>query len=194
MRMEADKSAWERIITKNRKLRADLRNLQGRYGFPMQVHALVVFVDSSRLRWMDFQRDIEAIMDKYKIPAAYRDGVRTEVMFGPEFPRVIPVGFPNGVMTRRADGTLEDKLIITSETDMDNPLVLDFITHMQAATEDPVPPPGQDPDNPRKLDWRPVLEWKLRHPDIACAEIDRRLGYGKDRTRKELAKLRNSPD
>ena len=191
-RNEANAIAWERIITDNRELCTELGRLRGRYGFPMSQRDLCAFCDyDNRSRAEDFRRDLQAVLDKYKIPEAYHEAVFSWVEGLPysKEPKGA-TGFPSGSAKKRADGSIEWTLTITPETDMDNPLVLEFIRDWQARLRDPVPRPGPHPDNPRRLDWRPVLEWKLRHPDIPDAEIDRRLGYGKDRTRKKLAELR----
>ena len=43
--------------------------------------------------------------------------------------------------------------------------------------------------NPRKLDWRPVWEWKQRYPDITHKMIAEMLGYHPDTIRKKLSEV-----
>ena len=74
------------------------------------------------------------------------------------------LGFPDGIAYRDADGNVHHELIITPETDIDNPLVIEFIQDWQERHR---PKPGtlglvplpKIPDNAKENDWRPLIEY-----------------------------------
>lgn len=78
------------------------------------------------------------------------------------------------------------ELIIEHDTDVSNPIVADYIRHVQLRN-DPPPRPTPMKDNPRRKDWRPVYEWYLRHPGVTMQEIAEMLGYNENTVRRKLA-------
>jgi len=54
---------------------------------------------------------------------------------------------------------------------------------------DPPPRPQHAKDNRRKLDWRPLHEWHMRHPVVTITEVARVLNYNAVTVRRKLAEL-----
>jgi hypothetical protein len=181
---DADAVEWERLVTDNVKLQLDLRVLRGKYGLPITEGRLTG--ETAQRLWSD----LSALRVKHRLPEKWRLHLYLLAVFG-------ELGQPSGIVLpvsrsrQLGDGTVKHELIITPETDLDNPLVREFIKLWQEEHRDLPPQPQPVLGNTRKLDWRPVLEWKKRHPWVTHGEIDAMLGYapGSGRTRRKLAEL-----
>jgi len=85
-------------------------------------------------------------------------------------------------------GEVKKEIVIGADVDITNPIVQEDIQSWQQRV-DPIPKPQPMKNNPRKLDWRPVWEWRKRHPGITHEEIAKMLGYTPDYVRHKLAEL-----
>jgi hypothetical protein len=47
-------------------------------------------------------------------------------------------------------------------------------------------------NNPRKLDWRPLTEWRRRHPEITVTEIAKALGKSRSYVSMKLSEAQIS--
>jgi hypothetical protein len=101
---------------------------------------------------------------------------------------VLHVDFREKTKSFGADYSKE-KMVITPETDIDNPEVLSSIREWQRRTRGTPPKPQPMEDNSRKLDWRPVWEWGKRHPSVTRNEIARMLDRDPVYVRRKLEEL-----
>ena len=99
------------------------------------------------------------------------------------------VGFPSFSAIKDKNGKLKFQCIITPETDLGNPAILNAIRHWQVLHREEIPHPQHARDNKRKLDWRPVWEWRSRHPDVSDTEIAKMLGKNRVTVSRALEKL-----
>ena len=116
-------------------------------------------------------REIGRLVVQMKIPEKFIGQLVDLVFFGTKPHPPVDIGFPE-LRVRAVNGDdIKAELAITPETDIESPLVLDYIRRWQEQERDPLPQPIPLEENPRKLDWRPVWEWEKRHPGITRKEI-----------------------
>jgi hypothetical protein len=128
-------------------------------------------------------------MVRFGIPQKFYNSLHRMVIMGNRNPEYKSMGFPSFKFYKDKDGKLVHECIITPETDLGNPLVLNFIRQWQARQRDDVPHPGPAQNNKRQLDWRPVWEWRNRHPDVTDAEIAQVLGKNRVTVSRALERL-----
>jgi len=189
--VEADRSEYERLIKENRELSAELGDLRAR-------HNITAYTVKDVIYWLDnessdkqaqFQRELDEILAKHKIPEKWRVNLFYWAMTGKH---VIGVAFSMGLPSVRGSideqGEVKKEIVIGADVDITNPIVQEDIQSWQQRV-DPIPKPQPMKNNPRKLDWRPVWEWRKRHPGITHEEIAKMLGYTPDYVRHKLAEL-----
>jgi DNA-binding transcriptional MerR regulator len=191
--LEADISEWQRI-TENPILRAAVCRLQMEYGFPLSdVRAVMdwmnwlepIEIDKEKgelvfgfygMRRQELDQKLKHLEKEFDISARWSDSLRSWVISGREGPNTLRLGLP-GINFHKEDGKLIPNLIVTPETDISNPLVIEMIKIFQEKFNDPPPQPQAIKDSHNKMDWRPVREWRKRHPDVPYKDIARMLNY-----------------
>jgi hypothetical protein len=138
---------------------------------------------------MHFGRELNEILAKHGIPEKWRVNLFYWALTGRHVIGIAhSIGFPRGEWSRDESGQFKHQIIIDSETDVANPIVQDYIRHFQLL-EDPPPQPQPMKDNPREKDWRPVWEWRKRHPGVTHQEIAKMLSYSPTTVRHKLAQF-----
>lgn len=107
------------------------------------------------------------------IRSVYFGSLFNTILIGADFPSYQTKGFPTFKYRPNEDGEWVHECIITPETDLRNPL-LDTIKQWQVARIEKPPLPIK---NGKVKDWRPVWEWKNRHPDVSDREIAEMLDF-----------------
>jgi len=107
-------------------------------------------------------------------------------------PPFMSMGFPTIKQTITKTLPWKTEIIITPDTDMTDPMVLEFIRDIQKSSTENPPQPIQDKNNPKKLDWANVYEWYLLHPLFTAEDIAERIGYEPQRVRLKFSELASS--
>jgi hypothetical protein len=194
----ADQSEWERRFLDNQEFESDLRNLRTRFNIRINsVLKIAGWFDAQTPETLfQFSEKVKELSEKYDIGAKWTDRFWKEIwqvndrikeQTGMESFRGWS-GFPVGRVTRKGTEIIHE-LIIKPETDIDNPLVIEFIKAWQRNRRNDPPMPIQSQENPRKLDWRPVWEWRKRHPGVSYAELAEMLNYHPVTVRRALTLL-----
>jgi len=202
---KADESEWERI-TENPELHVAVYRLQMEYGFPLSgVRAMVdwmgwsepIEIDKEKgelifgfrgMRRQELDQKLKLLEKEFDISNRWSDSLRSWVMTGGERPTFLRFGFPD-IRCQKKDGKLILELIITPETDLDNPLIQDYIKKFQEWFKEVPPMPELMRGHKTKLDWRPVWEWEKHHPDVTREGIARMLHHNYDYIKKALERL-----
>ena len=96
---------------------------------------------------------------------------------------------------------IRHELIITPETDLENPMVLNYIkdwqqwaiTNSNETIADRPPQPHKIRGSTKK-DWRPLWEWALRHPQVTRKEISKMLKINYTEVKRKLEELDSGGD
>ena len=188
---DAERSEFGRIIERNQELHADLRLLRMRWGLPLTD-------GNTAARWLDhlgaeertrFDAEVRKAIQSHGIPAKWESVIYGMVYVGDadKIPIPLPCGMPAVHLRYEADRIIHD-FTGGSETDYSNPVVKNFIrnTNVSLARFDPPPRPIE---RGRALDWEPVFEWSVKHPDVTIAEIAAMLGYNASYLRRKLSEF-----
>lgn len=209
----ADTVEWQRHI-ENPELINELKKIRDRNDLPIQIRGTKHIAAKEVLDWMGWNESIKVnkskgelilgakaqrrekvrsevseLMVRFGIPRKYFDALHQMVLIDNKGLHRWDVGFPSFRARKDENGKLIYQCIITPETDLGNPAILDFIKRWQVLQRDAIPHPQPMRDNKRKLDWRPVWEWRNRHPDVSDAEIAKLLGKNRVTVSRSLEKL-----
>jgi len=202
---DADRSEFQRLFKENKELRLELLDLRTRHG--------IVYEDFYEwLRWLEnlnleqlgkLSEDIKSLMKKYRIDDKWSGKFWREVwnvkkLRGKQIKSRPGYETGGGFPKVRVKADVKEgknisvsELVITPEVDIENPLVIEFIKTWQRHYRDPPPKPQRIPGNSKgKIDWRPVVEWLLRHPDVTQDEAAHLLGYHPTYFRKKLSEFK----
>jgi hypothetical protein len=181
---------------KNKELREDVRKTRTEASLPLSLKSgKVFFEDPTYIDWMGWEelneavkskkdkrrrkviKRVRGILDKYKIPSHFFGSLFDFVVTGESTHSYQTKGFPyfvHGADKFQSNDFAEWKYlcIITPETDLENPLVLENIKEWQLRYKN-IPP--QPIIVGRKKDWMPVWEWRKRNPDVSIGEIAKLL-------------------
>ncbi len=185
----------KRIIDENKGLQSELENLRKQYKIALKNNSeLVHWFESQPVETLaNFSADVNAIKEKYSINERMSNAFWGAVWN-------IPVSdtyksFPEwrGMPQIQFTKDLNQELVITTETDITNEIIIEFIKAWQKTvinTNDRPPQPKKKKDSTR-LDWRPVWEWRKRHPQISINEIAKMLGKNRITVDRALVNLDN---
>ncbi|MCX7841253.1 MAG: hypothetical protein N2559_17585 [Anaerolineae bacterium] len=174
-------------------LQTEIRRILRKYGLPIpekelddwlgynDLNAGLIGISQSReLIWnkraqrrINLEQDMQEIEQRFGIPQKFKSCLFDLVVIG-KVTFLYYIGYPK-IQVKRDGNDWVEELIITPETDINNPLVLEFIWRWQKHHRNLPPQPRPMKGNPRKLDWRAVWEWSRRHPSITRDEIARML-------------------
>lgn len=164
------------------------RLIQSRYNLPLEYD--IRLQDEKWRKWLGddkrssakiirrgraFQNDIHALFKKFEIPDAWQDDLLVEIAGQPYDASLDDRVTPIFETYLDADGNFLWRCILTPETDLTNPVILQIIQSQQKRYAGNPPQPVKT--NTRKLDWRPVYEWHIRHPLFSVEEIAEKIGY-----------------
>lgn len=202
---ESHKAEWERIeaeILSNANLMAEIRALRQRYNLPCTT-------EKAHDKWfsdLGNSQGIEAIL-KYQdeiLELAERYGygsdkgkltIRSLIEYAePVRWKKISSGYPRLEAVYQGDNYIGLIPVIDADTALYMPEVVNAIVRAQhdlLFASNPPPRPQPMKNYPRKLDWRPLWEWRKRHPDITLDEIAKKLNYNPVTVRRKLAELDN---
>ncbi len=193
---QAATSERERTIEENRELQADLADLRNRFGIAFnnlveQVH----WLDSQPIETLaKFSDEVEVIAQKHNVGKRVNDAFWGAVWNLPksgwEFHAL--GGMPKMHMTKE----LGFVLLITPETDIKNQLVIEFIEAWQKTMlyQHNSPPQPQKIDGSKQLNWKPVWEWAVRHPQITRKEIAQKIHRNYEHVKSKLEALDKQAD
>ncbi|HLO28612.1 MAG TPA: hypothetical protein VK249_05735 [Anaerolineales bacterium] len=182
-------SLWDRIINDLNFIKAK-RQIQLKYGLPLPYD--IRLNHEGWMKWMGsdekptsqiakrrkaFLADVQALFKKFEVPEAWHSDFIAEIAGQPDSHSLEASSSPKFEFYKDSDGNIKWQCIITPETDLTNPMILDLIQSQQKAWAGDPPRPAKDKNNPRKLDWRPVYDWYKRHPLFTLEEIAKKLGY-----------------
>ena len=182
---QAESDEWQRCVVENTNLQAEMSEIRGWLGLPAER----VSEATKQAVW----QEVTALTAKYQLPARWHLMLCVALEEGA---RGIPVdmNLPESRSYHLPDGGERHELIITPDTDITNPLVLDRIVQWQREHVEPCPRPQPMPGDSRKHDWRPILEWRKRHPTFTHEDIAKLIRQRPDRVRKKLAELESRSD
>lgn len=211
---EGERLKYCRLIVDNRQLQRELRQLRLKYGFPLSDM-------QAALNWIDQQGEnavkggksvyygpgygppdnrhtelgrlsdaINALMLNYDIPKKWWRNLFYSVLLADNFKSGpdISMGFPKV----RIDMETGRHVLEVTDTLVNNPIVNDFIIYTQQINlrKEKIPLPIETGTR-NKLDWQPVKEWFLSHPEIPKEQryklIADKLDYTPSYVKKKLA-------
>ncbi len=195
---------FQRYI-ENKTLREDIRKLQAKVSLPLSLKGdKVSFEDPIYVDWMGWEepnktiknekikrnkkvvREVKKILDKYHIPPHFFGSLHSFVVTGEQVYTYQTKGFPEFKYYRHADGNWKHECIVTPETDLGNPLILENIKEWQNSCR-------TNPPAPIKIgktkDWRPVWEWRSRNPGVSDHEIAKMLKLNRVTVSRAMAQL-----
>jgi hypothetical protein len=209
----ADKMEWERII-ENPAFQKAIKNLQREFRLPIKCSGFPHLATKEVTEWMGWNDTIEInettgqivgskkvirrnkltreekeLADHFSIPSKFLLSLHRLVILDLTSPDITGGGFPTTHTYKRKDGELVHECIITPTTDLDNPLVWDYIKHWQEVHRDKPPQPLPVRVGAKPLDWRPVWEWHKRHPSVSDREIALMLDKNRVTVSREFEKL-----
>jgi hypothetical protein len=182
-------SLWERITTDPQFLKSK-REIQAKYGLPLPYDIRV-----ENQKWLDWigrgekptnqrakrgqalLKDMQALFRKFEVPETWQYDFIAEVAGLSSGNTFEEWSSPRFNVYRDENGNWKWECIITPETDLTNPLILQLIQKGQKEFAGDPPQPVKDKSYPRKLDWRPVYEWHKRHPLFTIEEIAKKIDY-----------------
>jgi hypothetical protein len=195
---------FQRYI-ENEALREDVYKLQTKMSLPLSLKSnMVFFEDPIYIHWMGWDesnktirsekikrnkkvtKEVRKILDKYQIPPHFFGSLFSFVVRGEQVHTYQTKGFPDFRYYRHEDGDWKHECIITPETDLGNPLVLDNIKEWQEKCRTNPPAPIKIG---RTKDWRPVWEWRNRNPGVPDHEIAKMLKLNRVTVSRALTQL-----
>ena len=203
---------FQRYI-ENRSLREDVRKIQIELSLPLSLNNDTFWEDPIYLDWMGWDepretiqkqktkrrrklvREVRKILDKYKIPLHFFGSLHSFIVYDNRVHTYQTKGFPQYIHGPHKFGDYgfdewQPLCVITVETDLANPLVLENIKAWQRRYKQ-IPPhrPPLPIQIGRKKDYRPVWEWQKRNPDITDKEIAKMLGKNRVTVVRALKRL-----
>lgn len=210
----ADAVEWQRQIENPDVLR-EIKRIQQHYGLPVLISQGIKHISAREVfDWMGWREPIEinettgevilgpksqrrenleseinVLITRFGIPIKFFNSLHQLIVVDSNGPDYKSMGFPSFNFYKDESGKLVHECIITPETDLGTPIILDFIRQWQILQRDEIPHPKFMRDSSRQLDWRPVWEWRNRHPDVSDAEIAKMLGKNRVTVSRALEKL-----
>jgi len=196
-------SLWERINRDPNFLQTK-REIQARYGLPLPYD--IRLEEKQWLDWMGvgekstnkqakrgraFLKDVSALFKKFEVPETWQSDFVADIAGISSGNSFEEWSSPKFNLHRESDGNWKWECIITPETDLTNPRILELIQRGQKAYAGDPPMPAKDENHPVKLDWRPVHEWHKRHPLFTIEEIAKKINYAPQAVRQEFEELEN---
>jgi len=182
---QAETDEWQRRVREDDNFQADMREVRKRLGLP----ADNLTIETNQAAW----REVATLIAKHQLPSRWHLLLWVELVEGPSG-SPWDVSFPESRSYQLPDGGERHELIITPDIDITNRLILNHIVQWQREHVAQPPRPQPMRGDSRKLDWRPVLEWRKRHPSFSHEDIAAMLGYRSDTVRKKLAELESRLD
>jgi hypothetical protein len=194
-------SLWERILTDPQFLKAK-REIQAQYGLPLPYN--IRWENQKWREWIGigekstnqrakrgraFLKDMRALFKKFEIPEAWQYDFIAEIAGLSSGNTFEEWNSPKFNVYRDENGNWKWECIITPETDLTNPLILQFIQKGQKEFAGDPPQPVKDKSHPRKLDWRPVYEWHKRHPLFTVEEIAKKINHAPQVVKQKLTEF-----
>lgn len=143
-----------------------------------------------RRRSEEFNWELAALAKRIGIRKNFFAYLREFVMFDTTWmPVYFGMGYPTITRRMKEDSTFFEEMIITPDTDIDNPKVINYIKDWQIQQRDAPPEPKLSESNRKKLDWRPVWEWEKRHPSVTRKVIAKMLNRDAVSVRRELENI-----
>ena len=196
-------SLWERISHDPKYLRAKSR-IQAQYGLPLPYD---IQLDGEKwLAWMGaaekpasrrakrgkaFLKDVSALFKRFEVPEAWHSDFIADIAGLSSGNSFEERSSPKFNLYRDSDGNWEWECIITPETDLTNPRILESIQRQQKEHAGDPPRPAKDKNHGSRLDWRPVYAWHKRHPLFTIEEIAKKINYAPRVVRRKFAELEN---
>jgi hypothetical protein len=199
--VERGLSLWERIRRDPSYVKAK-QKIQSRYGLPLPYD-----IQLEHQKWLDwtgtgeapanprakrgraFLKEVRALFKKLEVPEAWQDDFIADIAGLSAGNSLEEWSRPRFNVYQAGDGNWRWECIITPETDLTNPLVLQIIQSGQKEYAGDTPPPIKDGNDPRKLDWRPVYDWHKRHPLFSIEEIAKRIDHTPQAVRRGFREL-----
>jgi hypothetical protein len=190
-------SLWDRIHRDPRFLAAK-RSIQVRYGLPLPYD-----IRLNHRQWLEWQgragrpstwnvkrgkafaKDIHDLLKRFEVPEAWHIDFIAEIAGVPS-DAFKDAGSPKFNYYQAENGDWKWECIITPETNLTNPRILEFIQSQQKEFADLPPKPAKTPGNSRTLDWRPVYDWHKRYPLFSIEEIADKIEYAPETVRRKL--------
>jgi hypothetical protein len=195
---------FQRYI-EDQALKADVYRVRAETSLPLSLKSKKVFFeDPAYVDWMGWDdsnqvikdqkdkrrrkvvRAVRKLLDKHKIPSHFFGSLFNFVVTGEQIYTYQTKGFPYFTYRRHEDGEWRHECVITPETDLGNPIILENIKEWQKRCKSEPPKPIKIG---RRKDWRPVWEWRNRNPDIPDHEIARMLKLNRVTVSRALAQL-----
>ncbi len=177
---KSSSAEWERRVTRNDALMKQICELQAHYGLPLDGRNLDAWLDD-RETLLTFIYDLHQLIRLYDLPDEWHDNLFQFIVS--KTPMLsFSVGFP-------AVSYPEHSIVIHTDTDISNPVVQRYIERRRRQLilrADPPPKPEPMKDNPRKLDWAPLVNWAKRHPEFTSKDIADLLHYNPVTIRRKL--------
>lgn len=190
-------SLWERIW-RDPHFEEAKRRIQARYRLPLPYD--IRLEEEKWLGWLgvkkgreskraergrSFLKDVTELFKKFEVPEAwYPDFIAEIAGTGVEEWRR-----PKFNLYQDPDGNWKWECIITPETDLTNPQILELIQRKQKQYAGEPPAPVKDLSRPGRLQWRSVYEWHKRHPLFTIEEIAKKLKRAPQTLRQRFAEL-----
>lgn len=186
----------KRAINENRELQVDLANLRNKYNINFKnTQDHVSWLNSQSIdTQIKFSEDVEGLKTKYKVNDRINNAFWEALWNIPPEHGFYTERILGGMPKLHFSKELGFVLLITPETDIKNELVIEFIETWQKKRlkkQDLPPQPQKIKGSKKRLDWRPVWEWALRHPQITRKEIAQMLHRNYTDVKRKLAELDN---
>lgn len=199
--VERGLSLWERINRDPKFLKAK-QKLQSRYGLPLPFD-----IRLDNRKWLDwlgmgekstkqrakqgraFLKEVRALFKKLEVPEAWQADFIADIAGLSSDNSLEEWSRPKFNVYRDSHGNWKWECILTPETDLTNPLVLQLIQSGQKEYAGDPPRPARDENYPRQLDWRPLYEWHKRHPLFSLEEIAERVNHSREAVSRAFTEL-----
>lgn len=195
-RANADMSEYQRLVTDNKELQADLIALRAKYDLPFQDapayhswlkkqvnEALEIakrddIIGNVPIPIVDnLNAELDELAKKHGV-TKWRQEIGGLALFGRAGSRSFSMGLPSIKLDPNSGETPKYEIVIPPDFDATNPIALNVLYLMRRSFDKP-PHPQPMKDDPAKMDWRPVWEWHNRHPEITDKEIAQMLGVNR---------------
>ena len=186
----ADRAEWERL-TGDPELKTELHKVRARNDLPLPNLGQVWewFDRIGNKKWLQFDKELNQLRKGF--------GIGDE--WGQAFLYLVLLLEPHPFLIRRRGGIVARppiegvrsrwRLDISDPSvDVNDPHFAYLVRQFRERLLKDLPPQPQPmKDNPRELDWRPVWEWKKRHPEVPNREIAEMLDRKHQTVRKKLS-------
>lgn len=184
---------WRRVVVGNAEFQRDLRKLRRGYGLPLDFqnerrHALAWW-DEQAKAGLPLQDELQALAERYGLWKRWGRDLLTYTVYG-GVTSFLAASLEGSVYIAGGQGR-ERRIVIGERANIRNPIVQEHITALQSSTDDQPPRPGPSSDGARVFDWRPLREWKQRHPEMTVTELAAVLGYKRSYLSRKLSEVGN---